>query len=205
MASNWFRRASTPATTDPNNAQAAQGRPLLLIGYNDSKRSWEVGQEAVAVLQGIQSPLCTISVCGRARQGKSFLLNQMLSKFSGVDIHKPNGFVVSPTHQSCTRGIWIWSVPVTMTAADGRKCNTVSAGAWKLLALRAAAAPAGVANSDCCMRCCVAVQILMDCEGVDAVDQVSAACRQTVQTLLCKLHVHAHSHTAAGADVSCFS
>jgi hypothetical protein len=82
-----------------------------------------VGQEAMRVLQTIPGPLCTISVCGRARQGKSFLLNQILSRFTSVD--RPKGFVVSPTHQSCTRGIWIWSAPITMIGPDGRKVNTV--------------------------------------------------------------------------------
>eukprot|EP00878_Enallax_costatus_P026595 GHUV01028546.1.p1 GENE.GHUV01028546.1~~GHUV01028546.1.p1 ORF type:complete len:721 (+),score=264.72 GHUV01028546.1:893-3055(+) len=133
----WFRRASTPGTAaaDPANAQAAHGKPLLLIGFNEATKKWEVGQEAVAVLQGIKGPLCTVSVCGRARQGKSFLLNQLLGKFTGID--RPKGFVVSATHQSCTRGIWIWSIPISLTNSEGVTCNT----------------------------------ILMDCEGVDAVDQ----------------------------------
>jgi hypothetical protein len=123
MASSWFKRGSS-APAEPSNAQAAQGKPLLLIGFNEATSSWEVGQEAMRVLQTIPGPLCTISVCGRARQGKSFLLNQILSKFTSVDM--PKGFVVSPTHQSCTRGIWIWSAPISMTGPDGRKCNTVS-------------------------------------------------------------------------------
>eukprot|EP00879_Flechtneria_rotunda_P026395 GHRR01028142.1.p1 GENE.GHRR01028142.1~~GHRR01028142.1.p1 ORF type:complete len:811 (+),score=359.13 GHRR01028142.1:614-3046(+) len=140
MAS-WFKRSSASSSgnaapaPDLTNGKAAQGRPLLLIGFNDASRQWEVGQDALSILQTVRGPLCTVSVCGRARQGKSFLLNQLLSKFTGVD--RPNGFVVSPTHQSCTRGIWIWSVPIVVTAADGHKCST----------------------------------ILMDCEGVDAVDQ----------------------------------
>lgn len=125
MAS-WFRRASTPgtATIDPENAAAVQGNPVLLIGFNEATKTWEVGQEAVSVLQGIKGPLCTISVCGRARQGKSFLLNQILSRFTGVD--RPKGFQVSALHQSCTRGIWIWSKPLVLPGPDGSKCNTVS-------------------------------------------------------------------------------
>lgn len=124
MAS-WFRRASTPGTAapDPANASAAQGKPLLLIGFNENTKKWEVGQEAVDVLRTIKGPLCTVSVCGRARQGKSFLLNQLLGKVTGID--RPKGFVVSATHQSCTRGIWIWSMPVVLTGPDGVKCNTV--------------------------------------------------------------------------------
>lgn len=55
-----------------------QGKALLLIGFNESTRSWEVNPEATAVLERINAPLCTLAVCGRARQGKSFLLNQLL-------------------------------------------------------------------------------------------------------------------------------
>jgi Guanylate-binding protein, N-terminal domain len=121
MAS-WFRgRSGTPG--DAGNSAAAQGRPLLLIGFDASAGRWQVGQEALDVLRSLRAPLATISVCGRARQGKSFLLNQLLRTFTGVD--RPNGFVVSPTHQSCTRGIWMWSAPVTLSGPDGRKCSAV--------------------------------------------------------------------------------
>ena len=124
MAS-WFGvRAKTPPV-DPAAAQAANGRPLLLIGLNDQTKQWELGADAMSVLKNVRGPLCTISVCGRARQGKSFLLNQMLTTLTGVSMQKPKGFTVSPTHQSCTRGIWIWSAPIPVTAADGTKLNTV--------------------------------------------------------------------------------
>jgi hypothetical protein len=38
----------------------------------------------------------------------------------------PQGFKVSPTQHSCTRGLWMWSVPIPMKDADGRPCNLVS-------------------------------------------------------------------------------
>lgn len=123
--SSWFRRASSSEPVV--SAAAAQGKPLLLIGFNETSEQWEVGQEALRALQGIKGPLCTISVCGRARQGKSFMLNQMLGRFTGQD--KFRGFTVSPTQQSCTRGIWMWSHPVQVPGPDGRKCNAVSGSA----------------------------------------------------------------------------
>jgi hypothetical protein len=137
---SWFgRKTPPPLPAAPGAAKAATGKALLLIGFNDATKQWEVGSEALAVLERMRGPLCTVSVCGRARQGKSFLLNQLLSSFTGVSVQKPNGFVVSPTHQSCTRGIWIWSAPIPAKTASGQPCHV----------------------------------LLMDCEGVDAVDQVS--------------------------------
>ncbi|NJO13276.1 MAG: hypothetical protein HC872_07235 [Gammaproteobacteria bacterium] len=49
----------------------------------------------------------------QARQGKSFILNQLLGRSTG--------FVVAPTHRPCTKGLWMWSAPIERTAADGSK------------------------------------------------------------------------------------
>jgi hypothetical protein len=71
--------------------------------------------EAVAALQMVKGPLGVVSVCGRARQGKSFILNQLLGRSSG--------FVVAPTHRPCTKGLWMWSAPLKRTAPDGSEYN----------------------------------------------------------------------------------
>jgi hypothetical protein len=120
MAS-WFSRNKTPpASPGPS---LPDGKPLLLIGYNDAKQQWEVGDEAMRVVGGVQGPLSALAVCGRARQGKSFLLNQLLARLTGKA--SAAGFVVSPTHQSCTRGLWIWSVPIPVGAPDGSRTSMV--------------------------------------------------------------------------------
>ncbi|KAI5059872.1 hypothetical protein GOP47_0024292 [Adiantum capillus-veneris] len=67
--------------------------------------------DAVAALQLVKGPLGVVSVCGRARQGKSFILNQLLGKGSG--------FQVASTHRPCTKGLWMWSTPLKRIAADG--------------------------------------------------------------------------------------
>jgi hypothetical protein len=67
--------------------------------------------EAVAVLQLVKEPVGVVSVCGRARQGKSFILNQLLGRSSG--------FQVASTHKPCTKGLWLWSTPIRRTALDG--------------------------------------------------------------------------------------
>ena len=48
-----------------------------------------------------------ISLVGKYRTGKSFLLNRVL-----LDNKSKNGFGVGPTFKPCTKGIWIWSEPL---------------------------------------------------------------------------------------------
>lgn len=67
--------------------------------------------EAVAILQLVKEPIGVVSVCGRARQGKSYILNQLLGRSSG--------FQVASTHRPCTKGLWLWSTPLKRTALDG--------------------------------------------------------------------------------------
>jgi Guanylate-binding protein, N-terminal domain len=87
------------------------GHPLELVRYDSNKKRFEVGEDALEVLRSVRGPVGVISVCGRARQGKSFILNQLLGQSSG--------FTVAPTHRPCTKGLWMWSSPQERTAADG--------------------------------------------------------------------------------------
>ena len=51
-----------------------------------------------------------ISLVGKYRTGKSFLLNRVL-----LNRQKNSGFGVGPTFRPCTKGIWIWSEPLIVT------------------------------------------------------------------------------------------
>eukprot|EP00898_Chlorokybus_atmophyticus_P005840 jgi/Chlat1/6257/Chrsp44S05773 len=64
---------------------------------------WELGEEALAALEAARGPATVVAVCGRSRQGKSYVLNRLL----GLD-GKAGGFRVGSTHQACTRGLWLW-------------------------------------------------------------------------------------------------
>lgn len=55
---------------------AGPARPIRLV-YCDEKGRFQLDPEAVAVLQLVKEPVGVVSVCGRARQGKSFILNQV--------------------------------------------------------------------------------------------------------------------------------
>ncbi|KZV51114.1 myosin-10-like [Dorcoceras hygrometricum] len=65
----------TPLPTPPTNYAAGPARPLRLV-YTDEKGKFHMDPEALAVLQLVKEPVGVVSVCGRARQGKSFILNQ---------------------------------------------------------------------------------------------------------------------------------
>ena len=117
------RRTGPPAAS-PEQTQHFAGvgsgsgtRSLELVRYNADTGKFEVGDEALAVLRSTRGPIGVVAVAGRARQGKSYILNQLLGR-SG-------GFAVGPTHRPCTKGLWMWSAPVERAAADGSKYSLV--------------------------------------------------------------------------------
>eukprot|EP00198_Chlamydomonas_reinhardtii_P009484 XP_001698821.1 predicted protein [Chlamydomonas reinhardtii] len=59
------------------------GTPLELIKYNTDSGTFEIGKAALDTLRKVKGPVAVVAVCGRARQGKSFILNQLLLKSSG--------------------------------------------------------------------------------------------------------------------------
>ncbi|XP_011043626.1 PREDICTED: guanylate-binding protein 3-like isoform X2 [Populus euphratica] len=100
-----------------NNAEPSNaGRPIKFIYYDESG-NFKVHPDAVDALMQIKGPIGVVSVCGRARQGKSFLLNQLLGRSTG--------FQVGSTHRPCTKGIWIWSEPLKRAALDGTEYSLV--------------------------------------------------------------------------------
>ncbi|KAL3682521.1 hypothetical protein R1sor_000543 [Riccia sorocarpa] len=98
-------------TTVTNTTVVGQKARALRLVYCDEKGQFRMDAEAVAALQLVKGPLGVVAVCGRARQGKSFVLNQLLGRSSG--------FQVGPTHRPCTKGLWMWSTPLKRTAPDG--------------------------------------------------------------------------------------
>ncbi|TXG47473.1 hypothetical protein EZV62_026767 [Acer yangbiense] len=89
-------------------------RPIRFV-YRDDKGKFRMDPAAIAALQLVKEPIGVVSVCGRARQGKSFILNQLLGRSSG--------FQVASTHRPCTKGLWLWSAPLKRTALDGTEYN----------------------------------------------------------------------------------
>lgn len=71
-------QSTPPQVTQSICKSVAKGpaRPLHLV-YCDEKGKFRMDPEAVAALQLVKGPVGVVSVCGRARQGKSFILNQV--------------------------------------------------------------------------------------------------------------------------------
>lgn len=103
-----------PAAVRPPPAEA--GRPIQLLAVTPEGR-FAVPPEAQQALARVQGPVGAVAVVGRARQGKSYLLNALRGK--------GGGFAVSPTQRPCTKGIWMWSDPLPMKDEDGREFHSV--------------------------------------------------------------------------------
>ena len=115
MFSSKSASASAPAPAAP-----PAGRALHLLSYDDAAKKFTLGEDALACLRGVRGPVGVLAVCGRARQGKSFILNQLASVARGRD-----GFAVGPTVRPCTKGLWIWSEPVPCVTAEGERYSLV--------------------------------------------------------------------------------
>lgn len=80
-----------------------------------SRRALNHHARAVAVL----------AVCGRARQGKSWLLNQILGKLTAGYKNAPAGFQVASTHRPCTKGLWLWGQALARVTPSGQQYHLV--------------------------------------------------------------------------------
>ena len=62
-------------------------------------------------MSSLTQKIGVISVCGKYRTGKSYLLNKLfLENLNAFDQNetKKVGFNVGPTIEPCTKGLWIW-------------------------------------------------------------------------------------------------
>ena len=100
------------------------GRPLPLVTTSADGR-FSLGDEALGVLRSCTGPVAVAAVCGRARQGKSFILNQLAkhaASTGAAGAGAASGFQVASSVKPCTKGIWLWSAPIPRVAPDGTAC-----------------------------------------------------------------------------------
>lgn len=115
-----IRQADINRQMKPTRAKQDTGsaaRPVELIQYDTTTGKFSVGHEALAALRSVNTPVAVVAVCGRARQGKSFILNQLLGR--------SQGFQVAPTHRPCTKGLWMWSSPIPRKGPEGTPYHLV--------------------------------------------------------------------------------
>lgn len=80
--------------TEPGSIKKA----IPLISYSSSTRIFDINQEAIEFLKTLSGPIGVVSVAGRYRTGKSYLLNR-------VFLNRQSGFSVGPTVNPCTKGL----------------------------------------------------------------------------------------------------
>lgn len=110
-------RVSAAPNARSTSQPAAPGVPLELVRYDTETGKFHVGEQALKALRSTKDPVGVVAVCGRARQGKSFILNQLLGKSTG--------FQVAPSVRPCTKGLWMWSAPIKRRNADGSQYQLV--------------------------------------------------------------------------------
>ena len=81
--------------------------PINLIEFN--RNNFILNEKALDILYSIKEDLVIVSIIGKARTGKSYLMNLLLNN---QKIKNPgSGFEISSRLNSCTRGIWLWDTP----------------------------------------------------------------------------------------------
>ena len=90
-------------------------KAIPLVLFENGK--FIIPQEAKQLLnQPSFNNIGIISLVGKYRTGKSFLLNRVL-----LNRQKNSGFGVGPTFRPCTKGIWIWSEPLIISNSQSNK------------------------------------------------------------------------------------
>jgi len=91
---------------------------IPLITFDTNEKKFFINQDAEQILKKIEGPIGVVSVAGMYRTGKSYLLNRML-------LNRSSGFSVGPSINPCTKGLWIWSKPISGYAPDGTPLNVL--------------------------------------------------------------------------------
>lgn len=92
-----------------NESEPDLGIAIPLITIVNKK--FILNKEAIEILaKDDNKTIGIISLVGKYRTGKSFLLNRVLLNNNLTS--KSFGFTVGPTIKPCTKGIWMWSKPI---------------------------------------------------------------------------------------------
>lgn len=92
------------------------GRAIPLILYAE-REGFTVTQEGRSFLSSVEGKIVVITMAGKYRTGKSYLLNKAVLSQKGA------GFCVGPTINPCTKGLWAWNEPLSFVTADGEQAS----------------------------------------------------------------------------------
>ena len=81
--------------------------PIKLIDF--SHNDFILNENALNILNSIKEDLIIVSIVGKARTGKSYLMNLLLNNSNSS--LPGSGFEISSRLNSCTKGIWLWNTP----------------------------------------------------------------------------------------------
>ena len=81
---------------------------IPFVTYDDITKKFLINEEAIKILSKEENKqIGILSLVGKYRTGKSFLLNRVL-----IEKKSSKGFEVAPTIKPCTKGIWLWASPL---------------------------------------------------------------------------------------------
>ena len=81
---------------------------IPFVTYDDITKKFLINEEGIKILSKEENKqIGILSLVGKYRTGKSFLLNRVL-----IEKKSSKGFEVAPTIKPCTKGIWLWASPL---------------------------------------------------------------------------------------------
>ena len=81
--------------------------PINLIEFR--RNDFVLNEKALSILNSIKEDLIIVAIVGKARTGKSYLMNLLLNNNNSSS--PGSGFQISSRLNSCTKGIWLWNTP----------------------------------------------------------------------------------------------
>ena len=96
-----------------NESQISQKLNMAIpfVTFDDLTKKFLINDEAIKILSKEENKqIGILSLVGKYRTGKSFLLNRVL-----IEKKLSKGFEVAPTIKPCTKGIWLWSSPLIIS------------------------------------------------------------------------------------------
>ena len=103
------------STKTESSLQKSQSPPphtaVPFVTFDAKSKKFIINEEAKKILSKSENKqIGILSLVGKYRTGKSFLLNRVL-----IEKKSLKGFDVGPTIKPCTKGIWLWSSPLMIS------------------------------------------------------------------------------------------